>query len=703
MSKFLALSSMILAAGFIAAQSAPSYTPPDPGPPPVRALPPSLDTVTGPLSPVTLSKLSPEEMRRPAAPHQRRVGVDRALPNDLIARGKWLVAPTSTGVKTTWRVEILDPSALGLRVHFKGYNGQGGLLWAHSGNATDPQFAGPFSDRGTFHDGDFWTEVIFGEKIVIEYQAPEGRDPSGAPPFQIAQLIHIFEFMGKSELSPAAGSIDTSCELDAACYTNNANVVTAASTVVYLIIGGSQCTGTMINDKSSSFRPWMLTAGHCVTSDADARATTAYAGFQNKFCNSTTNYATLPSATGGTLLQQQFTTPGKTDFAFLELSAIPGSTSFSGWDASVVKSGENMISISNPRNLSNRFANLQAIQVGSTQVNVNLTQGRVDHGSSGSAAFDFATGNYIRGVLSSIANDESVSACALPSPFSANYTEFSTIFPSIDSYLSSTVPPVQTVTFTANPNPIPVAGQKTTLSWNAPGHNSLVIKIGNIAMTGTVGTNGTADTGTWVTDGMVFTLIDTVTGATVSSLTVKVGSGGNPTGTPTLTANPNPIPSAGQITKLTWNAPGFSNLVIRVGSPTGPAMTGPIGSTGTADTGPWVTDGMTFYLIDNASGKSIASVAVKVGSTPTGTLSFTASPNPIHTNQAVGTTTLNWNAPGHQVIIRVNSATGVAMTGVLPSNGSTPTGNWVSNGMKFFLVDASSGATLASLTVTLSP
>jgi hypothetical protein len=94
-----------------------------------------------------------------------------------------------------------------------------------------------------------------------------------------------------------------------------------------------------------------------------------------------------------------------------------------------------------------------------------------------------------------------------------------------------------------------------------------------------------------------------------ATLTVHVTPDGASTvdsGSAVLFANPNPIIVPGDQffgqTMLSWNAPGASVVEIRVGSPTGSlfSYTGPQGS---APTGTWVTDGMTFYLQDVTKGE----------------------------------------------------------------------------------------------------
>jgi hypothetical protein len=71
-----------------------------------------------------------------------------------------------------------------------------------------------------------------------------------------------------------------------------------------------------------------------------------------------------------------------------------------------------------------------------------------------------------------------------------------------------------------------------------------------------------------------------------------------------LTASPNPIQvKAGQggTTTLSWNAPSSSIIQIRVNAPNGPIFTDNF-NLGSMATGPWVNNGMTFYLQDASSG-----------------------------------------------------------------------------------------------------
>lgn len=89
--------------------------------------------------------------------------------------------------------------------------------------------------------------------------------------------------------------------------------------------------------------------------------------------------------------------------------------------------------------------------------------------------------------------------------------------------------------------------------------------------------------------------------------------------------------------------------------------------------------------------------------------SFTASPNPIPVSAGQnGATTISWNAPSAAAVqIFVNSPGG-ALFAEGANSGSMTTGNWVSDGMTFYLQNATSGDptsaanTLATVTVHLS-
>jgi formylglycine-generating enzyme required for sulfatase activity/pimeloyl-ACP methyl ester carboxylesterase len=173
----------------------------------------------------------------------------------------------------------------------------------------------------------------------------------------------------------------------------------------------------------------------------------------------------------------------------------------------------------------------------------------------------------------------------------------------------------------------------------------------------------------------------------------------------TFEADPNPIliapsQSLGR-TLIRWKVLGTgARLNVRVNSVNGQSVTGPDAPMeGETWTGDWVRDGMEFFLVNEAGGAAnvLAHMAarVQVAGVPVVEY-FRSDPNPIilAAGQWMGKTKLQWKVKGAVVRlnIRVNSVTGPSLTGPDAAlTGETETGDWVWDGMKFFLVNEAWG------------
>lgn len=202
--------------------------------------------------------------------------------------------------------------------------------------------------------------------------------------------------------------------------------------------------------------------------------------------------------------------------------------------------------------------------------------------------------------------------------------------------------------------------------------------------------------------------------ASSTSTTVQVYGSSNAS---IFNASPNPIQGAagtvGQTT-LSWNAPsGVSEVNILVNAPNGQLMAN-VGPVGSEATGPWVTDGMVFYLQDVTGGKPLTAAntlaTIRMHLQPDTT--FWANPNPIPVapGSEVGITELIWSAPStvSAAEILIGAPDG-QLFGAVSNSGVAATGLWVTNGMTFYLQDVTGGNpltpqyTLDSLIVDLQP
>jgi hypothetical protein len=177
---------------------------------------------------------------------------------------------------------------------------------------------------------------------------------------------------------------------------------------------------------------------------------------------------------------------------------------------------------------------------------------------------------------------------------------------------------------------------------------------------------------------------------------------GFPPGTPAVffRSEPNPLlvgplsSSSKRIVTLAWNVT-TPMVEILADSPAGRKLCAG-GSSGVWQTDPLVRSTI-FYLQDasrgdaRAPGKTLARLEVGVIAPPPPT--FTAVPNPAHVSDGSGkaVVTLHWTAPGATLVeVRVNSYDGPLLT-VGGECETLVTGQWVTDGMVFFLQDVSRG------------
>lgn len=696
----------------------------------------------------------PESLRNEPSGRRgvRRVGAERTVTQNSQSIGSWQTVGDGSSV---WRLTFKSDNALGVRVHFTHFAVGAGQVWLHDLNTPAVQIFGPYSGNGRNGNGDFWSEVVFSDSVEVEYRPATGQATSGTPPFQVGELLHVWElgpFRAASTAAAGSGTGSASCFLDASCSLTNPVVASESGATALLLFGAYECSGTILNAPNGA--PLLMTAGHCINTQADAQSLEAFFNVRTSICgaNSDTSpsisaLALFPYADGQTLLSFSNlpfadgtnTTQVQTDldYSLIQLKNFPtgSEVTLAGYDpADDLQVGSSVTSLSFPEGFYMQVAFGTAVagsEAAGTyfqnayEIDMSTTgQGRVDEGSSGSGLFN---GNdLLTGVLSTVEScpnplsDGSCpigyTSCQAQLPFDAWYTKFAAIYPFIETYLDSPLPGTSAPegTFTASPNPISVSDGSgrgiTTLSFSFPTVPYVEVRVGSVdggELSEGPGV-GQATTGKWVENGTTFYLQNVSGGLpltaanTLAAITVYVNGGAA-----SLSANPSEIPlGAYQQTTLTWNAPGSALTQIRVGSPEGPLFAEG-GSSGSATTGIWATAEMNFYLLDFLTQTVIASTTIQ----PSGGVqaSITANPNPILVPSGQdGTTTLSWYAPlANLVEVHVGSPTG-PLFARYGNQGTATTGAWVTNGMTFYLQNVTDGLpltssnTLATISVAVS-
>lgn len=149
------------------------------GPPP-----PGLKPGLKPPPEVALATAKPAVPPKPPddGPKPTKIGDHRAFPAASLAKGAWL---KSKDAPPLWRLAIRSKGAKALRVHFNRFNAETGRVWIHNGK----DWFGPYTGRGIYNDGDFWSHIVPGERLVIEFEA--GAVPPKLPPFSIEAVSHL--------------------------------------------------------------------------------------------------------------------------------------------------------------------------------------------------------------------------------------------------------------------------------------------------------------------------------------------------------------------------------------------------------------------------------------------------------------------------------------------------------------------------------
>jgi hypothetical protein len=231
---------------------------------------------------------------------------------------------------------------------------------------------------------------------------------------------------------------------------------------------------------------------------------------------------------------------------------------------------------------------------------------------SAPGSFSQTTGNFITDgakiFLQDVSNNQ---------PLTSTYTLDSVTMHVADGAHAANTGPSGSITASPNPFPIDRYGfGDTTVTWTSTGTTRVEVHInspsGPMFAGGDQGTFSQA-TGHWVTHGMTFYLQDVSNGLPLTSdntlATVRMRAvSATPVGS--IIANPNPfIPNAqglGQTT-LMWTSVGTNSVEVHVNSPSGNRLAATGAGTFSATTGPWVRNGMTFYLQNVSNGRPLTS------------------------------------------------------------------------------------------------
>ena len=364
-----------------------------------------------------------------------QIGVNRSVAISPNTRAQKFDNPDGSEVIV---LIIKSSGASGIGVHFRNFALADGEEVYVYGAAGQSVVFGPFTNKGPWDSGEFWSGTVDGDTIVIEFYKRTEENGKG---FEIFEVSHIFTELDWRLRSNEPDVLN--CEVDATCYADAEK--NAVGRILFNDIGLHVCTGTLLNDLAQDQTPYFLTANHCVNTQAVAQTVEVYWFYQTTSCNSGILRSWFHSPPGANLLAAQ----SSNDFSLVRLqNSAPAGAYFSGWTSVAQSTGTSVFGLHHPGGglppSIDSYLRRATGTITSTNYNcpasglvtayrADWTSGTTEPGSSGSGLFT-STGHYLVGVIS----------CGPipPTCSGANtlYSKFASFYSQIRPYIGSHTP-----------------------------------------------------------------------------------------------------------------------------------------------------------------------------------------------------------------------------------------------------------------------
>ena len=235
-----------------------------------------------------------------------------------------------------WTGQVISQDATAMRLHFEDFDLPEGVeVFVFN---DDGEAHGPYTGRGVYDQGSFWSDAMFGEVAWVQVRVPAAtKEPVT---FVISEVAHFGPrfFIGQAKRnhrlgkSCESGGVD-SCVENAMCE-DNSIIDDATDAIAHYTFqedggGWKMCSGGLIADSDASTSyPYFLTAYHCISSESEAQSITAYFDFTTaNACHSLTDWCGLnltwaPTVSGASLMATGGSYENG-DYALLKLNSKP--------------------------------------------------------------------------------------------------------------------------------------------------------------------------------------------------------------------------------------------------------------------------------------------------------------------------------------------------------------------------------------------
>ncbi len=328
--------------------------------------------------------------REPGIPF--RFGIEHDVNNDFLQHGRW-VLDDITG-NEIWQIAIHCPSAMSINLTFNLFDlPKGGKLYIWS--ADREQFIGSFDFHNNEESGILATSILHTDKVVVEYQVPSSQ--KSETKLSIGQIVHGYRSVLKNQYTEHNKGNRDPFGSSGNCHNNVICPVAAdwqveKRSVVLIQLGGSICSGVLVNNTANNGTPYILTAHHCTPNNNNVSNWIFYFNHDSPTCNGSTG-PTNQSISGATFRAKR----SVSDFALVQMSSVPLTTwnpYYAGWDRTDNSNVSNSVGIHHPAgdvkkiSFDNNAPYQENAQGAQVWVIENWEDGVTEGGSSGSPLFN---------------------------------------------------------------------------------------------------------------------------------------------------------------------------------------------------------------------------------------------------------------------------------------------------------------------------
>ncbi|MEO7432636.1 MAG: hypothetical protein ABIR62_11570 [Dokdonella sp.] len=265
-----------------------------------------------------------EKRLRVATPNRINVDTDDA--------GLWI--PLDDGGRL-WRLQLNSAGATDLRLGFDRFEVPAGVT-LHLISPSTRNYAGPFTAADASPDHQLWLAPFAGDTLVLELHVPPGVQLP-------AHAVHLSSAGSGYRNTTGAGGFTLfgagesgTCNIDVVCPLGapySLEISAVAKFYFDTTEGTFLCTGTLMNDIAQDFKPYLLTANHCINTQAEATSMSLIWNYESSTCGAHGGGSTADTQNGGATLVAH---RADVDFALVRLNSMPSSAfdvAYAGWDA----------------------------------------------------------------------------------------------------------------------------------------------------------------------------------------------------------------------------------------------------------------------------------------------------------------------------------------------------------------------------------